>query len=246
MRSTVHEMRNQLTVAVANIEAFIDGKLMPTRDRLGAVLLALNKLDALMNDLRPSARSERAATNMRPVDVCALILSETIAMEATAEAAGITLDVDICTRQHLECSRFLCDAMQVSQVIKNVLLNAIKYTGRGGRVKLYCHREPGVVALEISDSGPGVPVAERQTIFESGVRGSAATIAAGSGVGLAVVRGILDAHGGTVTVADSAIGGARFVIRLPGDTSAADACISCGDRSPLLHESVTPAPISRP
>jgi len=240
MRSTVHEMRNQLTVAVANIEAFIDGKLVPTRDRLAAVLQALNKLDTLMDDLRPSARREQAATNLRPVDVCALILSETIAMEATAEAAGITLDVDICTRRHLECSHFLCDAMQVSQVIKNVLLNAIKYTGRGGRVKLSCHREPGVVALEISDSGPGVPVAERQTIFESGVRGAAATGAAGSGVGLAVVRSILDAHGGTVAVTDSASGGARFVIRLPGDTNAAEACISCTDRSPLLRERVAP------
>ena len=53
MRSTIHEMRNQLTVAVANIEAFMDGKLLPTPARLSAVLVALHELDALFDKLRP-------------------------------------------------------------------------------------------------------------------------------------------------------------------------------------------------
>lgn len=244
MRSTIHEMRNQLAVAAANIEAFIDGKLEPTPDRLGAVLHALSKLDSLMNDL-PLGAHRGHTTNLQPVDVCALIVDESIAMEAAAAAAGIALEVDICTHRHVECSRFLCDNVQVSQVIKNVMLNAIKYTGRGGCVKLYCHREVGMLSLEISDSGPGVAWSERQKIFERGVRGSAGASSTGAGVGLAVVRSILDAHGGTVTVADSAIGGARFIIRLPGNTDGSDACVSNLDRSPLersplLHDSVTP------
>jgi two-component system sensor histidine kinase BaeS len=240
MRSTVHEMRNQLAVATANIEAFIDGKLAPTPDRLSAVLHALGRLDSLMNDLRPGAPAHEHATNLQPADVCALIVDETIGMEAAAAAAGIALEVDICTHRHLECSRFLCDAGQVSQVIKNVLLNALKYTGRGGRVKLSCHREYGMLSLEISDTGPGIAAAERQTIFERGARGSAKNAAAGSGIGLAVVRSILDAHGGTVTVADSTIGGARFLIRLPGNTEGSDACVPGIANSPLLHESITP------
>jgi signal transduction histidine kinase len=240
MPSTIHEMRNQLAVAVANIEAFIDGKLPPSTERLGSVLDALNKLNTLMNELRPAASSEPAGAVMQPIDVCALIANESLAMEAAVAAAGLAFEVDMCTHQHAECARFRCDATQVSQVIKNVVLNAVKYTGRGGRVRLSCHREPGVLALEISDNGPGVPVAERQTIFEKGVRGAAAQTAAGSGLGLAVVRGILEAHGGTVAVAESAIGGARFVIHLPGDTTGTESCRSCVDRSPLLHESAIP------
>jgi two-component system sensor histidine kinase BaeS len=240
MRSTIHEMRNQLTVSVANIEAFIDGKLAPTPERLEAVLHALRKLDALMYELRPSAASETSATKIAPVDICALIYKETVAIEATAQAAGIKLHVDRCSLRHPECSVFACDPVQVSQVIMNVLLNAIKYTGRGGTVTLYCHREPGVLALDISDSGPGVPLAERQTIFENGVRGSAAHDDSGSGLGLAVVRGIVDAHGGTVTVADSRIGGALFTIRLPGAARFDPACAHCGDLSSSLGDVTSP------
>ena len=232
MRSTVHEMRNQLTVSVANIEAFIDGKFAPTAERLEAVLNALYKLDALMNDLRPG--SDAPKTRLESVDVCALIYSESIAFEASAQAAGVAFHVDRCTRKHAECSAFACDPIQVSQVVTNVLLNAIKYTGRGGAVTLSCHREPGVLALDIADNGPGSPAAERQTIFEHGVRGCAAPVAAGSGVGLAVVRGIVEAHGGTVSVADSRIGGALFAIRLPGVPNGAVTCASRVERSRFL------------
>jgi signal transduction histidine kinase len=226
MRSTVHEMRNQLAVAVANIEAIIDGKLAPTPERLGSVLAALGRLDVLMNDVPGERDAISAAPQMAAIDVCALIAGEKLAMEASAAAAGIALDADVCVTKHPNCAHFVCDSGQVSQVIKNLLLNAIKYTGPGGRVKIYCHRDPGALTLEISDSGPGVPVAERQAIFERGVRGSAAAAACGSGVGLAVVRDILDAHGGTVSVDDSAIGGARFVIRLPGNATAVN-CADC-------------------
>lgn len=229
IRSTVHELRNQLAVAVANIEAMIDGKLAPTPDRLGSVLAALRRVDVLLNDVSPEhlrAPAMPPLPRRATIDVCALIASEKLAMEASAAAAGVEFDAQVCAHEHEACAHFVCDSVQVSQVIKNVLLNAIKYTGPGGRVSMCCHPEPGALALEISDSGPGVAMAERQSIFERGVRGSAAAEATGSGVGLAVVRDILDAHGGTVSVDDSAIGGARFVIRLPGDHAPA-ACTAC-------------------
>jgi signal transduction histidine kinase len=240
MRSTIHEMRNQLTVSVANIEAFIDGKLPPTNERLRAVLNALRRLDVLMNELQPAAPLVQPAPHMKRVDLRALILRETIAIEATAQAAGVRLKVDRRALEHARCSAFVCDPDQVGQVLTNVLLNAIKYSGRGGVVTLYCHREPGVLALEISDSGPGVAPAERHTIFASGVRGSAAPWVPGSGVGLAVVQGIVEAHGGTVSVAESGSGGAVFTIRLPGIASVSSARLSPGDRSSAVHESPTP------
>jgi signal transduction histidine kinase len=121
----------------------------------------------------------------------------------------------------------MCDPVQVSQVVTNVLLNAIRHTGRGGLVTLCCHREPGVLALAISNTGPGVPVAEREATFARGVRGSTVRSVPGSGVGLAVVQGIVDAHGGTVSVTDNIPGGALFTIRLPG-------------RVELVHASATP------
>jgi two-component system sensor histidine kinase BaeS len=227
MRSTIHEMRNQLTVAVGNIEAFLDGKLAPTPQRLTAVLGALHALDSLMSELPSSAGARPPAPKLEPADMCALIARESVALEATAQAAGVRLYVDQCALTHSECSVFMCDPVQVSQVVTNVLLNAIRHTGRGGLVTLCCHREPGVLALAISNTGPGVPVAEREATFARGVRGSTVRSVPGSGVGLAVVQGIVDAHGGTVSVTDNIPGGALFTIRLPG-------------RVELVHASATP------
>jgi two-component system sensor histidine kinase BaeS len=240
MHSTIHEIRNALTISVANIEAFIDGKFAPTTERLEAVLSELYKVDTLMTGLGPAGASEPAQLRREPVDMCALVVREAVALEPVADAAGIRLHVDRCALTHPECEVFLCDPVQVSQAVTNVLLNAIKYTGRGGLVTLYCHQELGVLALDISDTGPGVPVTERTSIFSLDVRGSAGRFAAGSGVGLAVVQGIVDAHGGTVSVAESSTGGALFTIRLPGFVGMSNACVACTDRSPLVHGSVTP------
>ena len=85
MKRVVHEMRNQLAVAVANIEAFIDGKLEPTPRRLGAVLQALHELDALIDDVGGPA-AVRMDNDPRVVDICAIITNEILAIEAaTAE-----------------------------------------------------------------------------------------------------------------------------------------------------------------
>jgi hypothetical protein len=73
MRSTIHEMRNQLTVAVGNIEAFLDGKLAPTPQRLTAVLGALHALDSLMSELPSSAGARPPAPKLEPADMCALM-----------------------------------------------------------------------------------------------------------------------------------------------------------------------------
>jgi hypothetical protein len=88
MRKTIHEMRNQLAVAVANIEAIMDGKLAPTPDRLASVLNALSKLDILMNELPTATKPLQTMPNMQPVDVCALIASETVAIEARPPRAS--------------------------------------------------------------------------------------------------------------------------------------------------------------
>jgi two-component system sensor histidine kinase BaeS len=243
MRSTIHEMRNQLAVAVANIEAFIDGKLQPTPDRLGAVLQALNELDVLMNDLRanPEVKIDHVDVK-KPVDVCALIVNETIAIEATAAEHGVDFVVHRCSVKHAACEAFVCDPVRVGQAIKNVLLNAVKYTPAGGRVILDCHREPGVMAFSVADSGPGVALEERERIFQPGIRGSAAGVTSGSGMGLAVVREIVNAHGGTVSVENGELGGATFVVRLPGEPVPNSTCADCAcDEGPsqLLRESAT-------
>jgi len=82
MKRVVHEMRNQLAVAVANIEAFMDGKLEPTPRRLAAVLQALRELDALIDDLGTPA-AVRMENEPRVVDICTIVTNEILAIEAS-------------------------------------------------------------------------------------------------------------------------------------------------------------------
>ncbi|MBI5770643.1 MAG: HAMP domain-containing histidine kinase [Verrucomicrobia bacterium] len=107
------------------------------------------------------------------------------------------------------------DAIRLGQAVNNLVDNALKYTPAGGRVTVAAHQEPGAAIITVSDSGPGVPVAERDAIFRRLYRGDASRSQRGLGLGLSLVKAIVESHGGTVAVDDAPGGGARFTVRLP-------------------------------
>jgi two-component system sensor histidine kinase KdpD len=107
------------------------------------------------------------------------------------------------------------DAVLIERVLYNLLENAGKYTPAGSRVEVCGHVAGDVVEICVSDEGPGVPQGEEDTIFEKFVRGSRTSATAGVGLGLAISRAIVHAHGGTIRVHASATGGARFCFTLP-------------------------------
>ena len=229
MRTVIHEMRNHLAVAVANIEAFIDGKFEPTQARLTAVLQALNELDVLMNDLGPAVVNDEMHSRFEPIDVCQLILNEATAMEAAAEEKGIVFSVVRCARQEPDCANFCGDPVRIGQIIKNVVLNAIRYTPTGRSIVFDCHRDAGQLVFCVSDEGAGIPPEELGHIFDVGFRGGAAAAHPGSGLGLSLVKSLVEEHGGSIAV-DSVPGhGATFVVRLPGTVVGASegVCRTC-------------------
>ena len=108
------------------------------------------------------------------------------------------------------------DPQKLRQALDNLVANALKFTPRGGRVTVRVSREGEAVVFEISDTGPGIPAAERDTIFDRYKQGARGRAAGGAGLGLAIARGIAEAHHGTIAVATGDAGGAAFRMVLPG------------------------------
>jgi two-component system sensor histidine kinase KdpD len=108
------------------------------------------------------------------------------------------------------------DGDAVDRVVKNLVSNAVKYSSPGSRVGVTVRRLAGAVEIAVEDEGPGLAEAELARVFEPYYRApGAATAARGTGLGLAVVRSLVEAHGGTVRAENRPAGGARFALRLP-------------------------------
>jgi signal transduction histidine kinase len=100
-------------------------------------------------------------------------------------------------------------------VLENLLANSLKFTPRGGKVRVKVEKKAGRLEIVVEDSGPGIPKPERATLFERYRQGAQGRSRGGAGLGLAIARGITEAHGGTVACEDSALGGAAFRVSLP-------------------------------
>jgi two-component system, OmpR family, sensor histidine kinase BaeS len=214
----VHEMRNQLAIVRANLEAFLEGKLAPTPARLQAILQAVAQLDALIDDLRTDRATQAFESRPTVIDVCELLQREFRAIEAVAIAKKIAVQIHACPHVDARCREFSGDPLRIGQIVKNVLINAVRYTPDGGSITINCARRPDHLEITVADSGPGVAAQEFERIFRPGERGAAASASGvqGSGFGLAIVKELVAQEGGNVRVSSSTPHGARFVIELPG------------------------------
>ncbi len=119
------------------------------------------------------------------------------------------------------------DRGALRQVLLNLLDNAVKFGPAGQVITVRVAADNGVAVLTVDDGGPGVPVADRQRIFTAFERGRETKGTGGAGIGLAVVKQIIDAHRGDVSVEDLPEGGARFRVVLPqADGAGAPAAVA--------------------
>ena len=107
------------------------------------------------------------------------------------------------------------DGVRLRQVAANLVDNACKYTPSGGRIEVRVATQGDRAVLSVSDSGPGVPESEQARIWERLYRGDKSRSETGLGLGLSLVRAVVTAHGGEVTVRNAPDGGAVFEVRLP-------------------------------
>ena len=211
-----HELRTPVAIMQAETEALADGMLAPTPDALNSLHEEAQRLGRMVEDLQTLASAEAAGLELQPR---ALDLGR-VAADVADSLAPRFWSQNIQLQQDLPPTPMVGDPRRLRQVVTNLLANAAKYTPAGGQVTVRTGTEASDVVLEVSDSGPGIPEQERSMVWERFYRGRSGQSTDGSGIGLAVVKELVDAHGGQGTVDDGLDGGARFVIRLPRTTSA--------------------------
>ncbi|MBN1203744.1 MAG: response regulator [Myxococcaceae bacterium] len=168
----------------------------------------------LVEDLLDVSRitSGKLLLDLKEVPLREVMEAALESVRPTAEARGVLLQAEL----GLAGESVLADATRLQQVLWNLLTNAIKFTDRGGRVCLAARREGATVELLVRDSGKGIPRELLPHVFERFRQGDIGREQGGLGLGLAIVRHLVELHGGSVSVwSDGPSTGATFTVRLP-------------------------------
>jgi len=191
-----HELKNPLTAmraALANVTASTDGA--DRESGLRSIEAQVMRLSRLTADLRKVADVAASRLDRRPVDVVALVEEAIDIAGGQPATAGRRLSVDLGAAP---LPRVVGDPDLLTQALVNLIDNAIKYTSPGDRIEVRAREAPEAVAIEVADTGPGVPEADLPHIWEELYRSPGARAVPGSGLGLALVRAVVERHGGTV------------------------------------------------
>jgi signal transduction histidine kinase len=170
-------------------------------DRVLIILRALMDVAEAESGVMPLALQE--------VDVCKVLDEAAELYEFVAEEKKIQI-----VKEYSSPCQARIDPVRMRQVFANLLDNAIKYTQEGGKIELKARLEGADLAIEIADNGPGIPASEQGRIWDRLFRGDKSRSQRGLGLGLSLVKAIVEAHGGNVAVRSKEGEGSRFFIYL--------------------------------
>jgi signal transduction histidine kinase len=227
-----HDIRTPLAGIRALAEALEDGVV--TDDETVAryhrtLRVETDRLTRLVDDLFELSRTSAGVLRLHfeRVSLEDLISDAVTASATTARAEGVDLV------GHVDGSAATVDvsASELLRAIRNIVDNGIRHTPAGGTVRVDAGVRDGDLRITVTDTGGGIPLAERERIFDAGFSGDAARTpdSHGAGLGLAIARGLVEAHAGTISVDDSPIG-ARFLVTVPARRPAPDPEPSSADR----------------
>jgi signal transduction histidine kinase len=213
-----HELRQPLNAAMAAM-ALLDADVSPESvERASRVLrrqlLHMSTLlDGVLDMSRLSLQTLRL--NRKPVDVRTVLREALDTVESAAERAGVHARINLPSTP----VPVIADAGRLHQVFSNLLTNAVRYTPRGGSVTASIESDDAVATVTVADTGQGIAPGDLTNIFEPFWRGGDSSTE-GFGIGLALVRGIVELHGGSIAAFSEGRGkGARFCLTLPIATS---------------------------
>jgi two-component system sensor histidine kinase ResE len=212
-----HEMRTPLTVLRGSLEVALEEE-RPTeeyREVISGALLEVRHLTRLSQNLLFLARGQsgRVTLSFANIDLVKLLgeIARNIGPAASDRDLGLSVELPS------EPVRAFVDADRLQQVFHNLLENAMRYTEPGGTIRIRLTSVPAEARMEVSDTGIGIPPEDLPYVFERFFRSDRARRAysGGSGLGLSIVRWIVEAHKGTVVVTSRAGEGTTFTVKIP-------------------------------
>jgi two-component system sensor histidine kinase BaeS len=217
-----HELRTPLTVLSGELEALKDGIRPLDQNAISSLQEETGRLGDLIEDLHFMAVSDLtdAPHKFTPDDAVKLVGDVTERFRPLLTKAGLKLDVELGSKAPLAV---VWDGKRIEQLLGNLLTNALRYTDAPGTVQVRLESERDRIIISVEDSAPGVPVDALPRLFEPLFRVDEARdrSSGGSGLGLAVCRTIVEAHGGRISAKDSNLGGLLIELNLPQETSRA-------------------------
>ena len=220
-----HELRTPLTSIRGYLELIDEESVSPqAREFLSVIQRNSERLVSLVGDLLFVAQDDSGKLELELELALAPLRPGELVEEAIASARPTADERQINLVGHVENIPDISgDRARLSQLLDNLLSNSLKFTPNGGRVDVRLKLEPdGSTAFEFQDNGIGIPKTEQDSLFQRFFRADAATqnVIAGTGLGLSIVKGIAEAHGGSVSVESDQGNGATFRVVLPPSTNA--------------------------
>ena len=213
-----HEMRTPLNAIVGWLSILRHESAEPRHFQEGLKVIERNTMAQvqLIDDVLDVSRilSGKLRVDIRPCELADVINAGVNVTRTAAEARGITLDM----RLDPSASGAWCDSVRIQQVVWNLVSNAVKFTPKGGRVDVILTRDKSSFQIEVSDTGQGISLELLPHVFDRFRQGESGTRRrfAGLGLGLSIVKYIVEAHGGTVEATSMGEGkGSTFTVRLP-------------------------------
>ncbi len=214
-----HELKTPLTAILGFSQAMVDGALKRSEDFAGAAEIIhgeTERMIRLVNSLLDLSKLESGQVTMAKVklDLTEILDRSVKSFAPRAEAAGIRL-----VRQFEEIPIFAGDPDRLRQVFNNLIENALKYTPAGGQLTVSCFYKEGYIKVSVADTGAGISAEDLGHIFERFYQAnkSRSREVEGVGLGLAITREIVNAHGGKIEAQSKVGAGTRFIVSLPAN-----------------------------
>lgn len=210
-----HDLRTPLTVIAGYVESMRDGDLSPTPERLDVIYTEIERLQSLVQDLRLLAIADAGELrlNIAPLELRALLERLTASLQLSAGKKGLALRLE--TAPNLPTIN--ADESRLDRILSNLVTNAIRHTPSGGVVTIKTMRKPKNILVSVEDTGEGIPPADLPHIFDRFYRVDKSRTdadGASSGLGLAIARALVEAHGGEITAKSEVGKGTKITISL--------------------------------